>query len=376
MFVMRAITIPVAGPIDKDWASLRKALTESWSDATRLANWAVIELAKADEVRLPSDTKLPKFTPPYLYPGARLLVPHLATHSVVALLNSVIRKYQAERYERVWCGSRSLPSYRYPMPLPFPSQAVSVEWLSETERVPVMHVNIAGTRMSLRLRGGAEFRRQLALFAQLVDGSGRLCEGAFMRQPVSENANRPSIQVRAPGGGGKQHHRIMAKLVGWFPRQERQASGLIIARTTATSLWRVDLETGEPWLYHADHIARAIAIHRSRLDRLSDDQKFERRPNRVERMPINEFREVLCRRQNNRLDTFCHTAAKELVAFALRQRAASLSYDDSIKDYLPSFPWFKLAALVAEKCNAAGITFASGAVIEKPLDPLASTQDA
>jgi hypothetical protein len=70
-YLLRAVTIPVAGPVDGTWEELRESLRTAWQAATRLSNWAIRELAKADIVRTPEMKKLPRMAAVYLYPGAR-----------------------------------------------------------------------------------------------------------------------------------------------------------------------------------------------------------------------------------------------------------------------------------------------------------------
>jgi hypothetical protein len=125
-YVLRAVTIPVVGPVGATWPELREALKVCWRDATRLANWAVCELAKADCVRSPEMQKLPKPPAVYLYPGAREFVPGLDPGSVVAILHTVEQRYRRRRYETHWRGSASLANYHYPTPYPVRSRDWSV----------------------------------------------------------------------------------------------------------------------------------------------------------------------------------------------------------------------------------------------------------
>src|SRR5690606_7172144 len=112
---------------DAGWADLRTALKTCWNAATRVANWAVAELAKQEPPRLPGDEKIPPAPKLYLYPGARALAPEMDPQSVTALLSTVERKYRARRLASIWRRDESLPSYRYPVPYPVHNQGWRVE---------------------------------------------------------------------------------------------------------------------------------------------------------------------------------------------------------------------------------------------------------
>lgn len=96
--MLRAVTIPVAGPTDCEWQELREALRSCWANATTVANWATTELYKSDIVRTPAMERLPKYPERiYLYPGARRVAPEMDPTSVTSLLQAVESKYRKRR---------------------------------------------------------------------------------------------------------------------------------------------------------------------------------------------------------------------------------------------------------------------------------------
>lgn len=347
-FVLRSITFPIVGPLDSsDWPALRDALAKAWGDSTRLANWLMTEQSKSDRVRLPTDEKLWKAPNPYQYPHARNVCPTMASQSVVALCNQVQRKYNAMRIEVVWRGSASLPSFRYPVPYPLPAQSWSARWLSETEKVPVISVPISGTRFDLRLRGSAEFSRQLKAFDALTTGKAVKCEMAIYRKSVSESRHR---------NGDGPHSCVMVKLVMWLPAETKKSGDkVLVLRRPADSFWRAEIPNRDPWLLHCDHLKSWIIGHEKRLQRFGDDTKFEKRWPATIRENMNTRREEVVRRQHNRLDSFSHNATKMLAAFASRQGVAKVVYENIDGGYLPSFPWFKLCELLKYKLCERGI---------------------
>ena len=74
-FVLRAVALPVSGPVDGSWAELRDALHTAFAETTRCANWLVTELYARDAKREPADARLRAMPRVYLYPEARQLFP-------------------------------------------------------------------------------------------------------------------------------------------------------------------------------------------------------------------------------------------------------------------------------------------------------------
>lgn len=397
-FRLRTITFPVIGILNPEfatpkerWEAFREAMRQAWGQSTRLANWAVCELAKADIMRHKNDEKLPAMPLISLY---QLWQKHYereewagAAQSANALMRSVELKYRKTRLDTVWFGTAVLPRYRYPMPYPCHNAAWKAEyqsWTSEDgqiSKVPTVNVAIAGKRWQIRLRGGRERARQLKAFQQILAGQAVEGELSIYRRRASEGAHRPTQTDRAPGGGAKVSYRIMVKIAAWLPRpwveevdlsaspgtsieeklraiERRGRQGTMELRTANNALFvAVMPEREDPWLLHADHVWRWIARHRRILDRLSDDTKAEvRSPKRKKRQLLDRL-EVLTHRQRCRMDTFIHTAARMVVGAADRYNILEIRYDDSNKRYFHEFPWFRLRQLIQEKALDLAIEF-------------------
>lgn len=358
-FMLRAVTLPVAGPLDREqWPMLRELLQKGWAQTTALANWAVAALSRSDIVRMPDMEKMPKFTMPYLYTEARKLFPEMTPSSVVAVLNTVQQRYLKCRYDVVWKRSMSLPSYRFPTPYPLPAQAWSARYLSEEQKVPIVSVSIAGQRLDVRLRGGPEFRRQLASFAQLVEGSAKACELAIYRASVSANSNLQTVTDHAaPGGARKEHHRIMMKLVMWLPKMatgKQKEKPLTLQRGEDCFLILRD-EAGSEFKLNGDQVVRWILEHRDRLHRLAEDTKYEKRLPPAEQTSLGEYRAKLCHKQNHRLETFCHQSSLMIAERARRQKVTQITWDQKVTPFLSSFPWTQFQTMLEYKLRERGI---------------------
>ena len=264
-YILRAVTIPIAGPIDGTWKELRESLKIVWRAATRLSNWAVTELAKADIVRTAEMTKLPKPPKNYLYPGARAMAPEIDSGSVVAILHSVEGKWRAKRFNVTWLAKESLPNYRYPTPYPIRPH----DWRCEKDgEIIMVNARLAGRRWKLRLRGGHQFRRQLASVHQLLAGEAIGAELALYERRSNGNDRRPQSTGR-DSGGQKCVSRLMCKMVMWLPRKEtgKQKTGTLVVRTDTESLLvALDIKGEKLWVENCDQVRRWTAEHSRRLN--------------------------------------------------------------------------------------------------------------
>src|ERR1039458_8306933 len=80
-YVLRAISMPVASPLDCSWEDLRKALRTMWAQTTAASNWMMTELYARD-VRRGAEEKMPPMARVYLYPEARGRFPALPSRTV------------------------------------------------------------------------------------------------------------------------------------------------------------------------------------------------------------------------------------------------------------------------------------------------------
>lgn len=348
---LRAITVPIAGLVGMEWVELRKRLAEQWNATTRLANWTIRELAKREPARTADMEKMPAMERIYLYPEARQLAPELGTATTVSILQAVERKYRARRYHTAWLCKESLPSMRYPVPCPVHNQAWKIA-VDDDGGALLLSVLLGAGRITLRLRGGPGFRAAREVLVRVAAGEYAKGELAIFQKPASNSRHRP-------GGVGHSPTAVMAKMIVWLPRkQARGQRGTLHVRTSGESLLVYHVDQGEIKYYHADQVRRWVAEHRKKLDRLSDDTKYEKRwPARVRR-GIAERREKWCRKQNNRLDSFCHQTSAMIAGFAERVKVEKIEYDDTDKSFCESFPWGRLRDMIVQKLPA-GVDFSA-----------------
>ena len=356
-FKIRSLVLAVSSPMDLRWDEFRERLDAAWVMTTQLANSAVTELALQEPAREPGMTRMPKAPNPYLYPWARAQFPELEPQSVVATLHTVQATYNKFRLDVFWRRSRSLPQFRYPTPLPIPGQSVGLKWLSDTEKVPVLSFRLGGERIRLKLtaKHQTNFKRALGM---LISGDAKLCEAAIYRK-VSHGTHRQGMTTRKAGGGQRIQSQILVKLAGWFPIEsntEPDATHTLELRTENDSFVSASISGSDRWVLRADHVKRWIVSYTDRLQRLSDDQKYERQ-SRKRRLPIDEYRAKLAEKHHRRLSSFLAQSCADILGYAERNGCRELRWTRENCDFLPSFPWFQFEALLERGAGERGIEF-------------------
>jgi len=297
--VLRAITMQVASPSDgsdSNWKDFRVELKAMWAATTQACNWMSTELY-AQDVRRNAEDKMPPMTRVYLYPKARLRFPSLPSQTVSALENTVQAKYRAKRYDVIWRCAAALATYRYPIPFPIPNQG----WTASIESdKPIVRARIGERPWELRLKARARFRRQVNAFRQIANGDAIQGEMVLM-----ESGND-----------------VACKLVAWFPRRAQATrTGTLVARSASENILIALNEKNEKlWVYNGDQLPRWAAEHRDQLQRWSEDQKAEHRPD----PPFAERRGHAAAKYNQRMASACHAIAAMLVGYADRRRFAAV----------------------------------------------------
>lgn len=374
-FVLRAVEFPVVGPIGADWKELRESIAKAWGQSREISNWFLDELYAADVRRTPETVKLPAMPKNYLYPKARERFPHAPSALLVAIEHAVAGKYRAARYKLLWTGEATLPEYRYPVPYP----VAGANWRAETiDESPCIKVPIAGQRFTLRLRGGAEFRRQLAAFRQIESGDAVAGELTLYRKRAKESDGRNGVKKN-----GRVQWRIMAKLVAWLPRKEQtnkpNADRFFNLRTDVDCfLYGVLQDREQPWILNADRVRDWHYQHRRWLQRMAEDSKAEtRKPKRRRKRVLAEY-DRRAEKYRNRMKSFIQETAAAVAAFAVRSRVTRVKFERAEKEFVDSFPWFQFVERLKIKLDEAGIEFfcdkdnASAEVESETLEPLES----
>lgn len=334
-YVVRAVTIPVAEPMDATKDEMWEALRKCWQASTAAANLAVAELFKAEPVRKPGDEKCPPMPRTYLY---GVIPPSLAGMDPVShtcLLTAVERKWRKTRFDIIWCRKAALPVYRYPMPYPVPH----TNWEAERTQdgASLVKCRFAGRWWTLRLRSGKGLHGPIAQHRMIADGQAIGTELSLL-----------------PDKDGKK---LMCKMVAWFPRRPRDLISTIVATAKTTGDAFLVVTIGDRiWRLNGDGIRNKILNYNDLRQRSAEDLKFEKRwPKDVRRLMLEDQRS-LAQVEHNRLSDWIGTSTKSVVGYVKRQGVRSLILDLTDKSYLESFPWFRWTETLRYKLDAEKIT--------------------
>jgi hypothetical protein len=334
-FILRAVSLPVASPLDCTWDELNESLHALWAVTTQASNWLMTELYAKDVRRFAGEEKMPAMAGVYLYPKARERFPDLPSQTVAAMEKAITQKYKALRKDIIWTCRRSLPTYRYPSPFPIPGQGWSI---ALDNGQPIISVPIGGKeRIHLRLRGAAGgFHRQLKAVKQIVSGEAEQGQVDIYRQGHGKGAT------------------IMVKMVAWLPRTamaEREVNTLFVRSTAEAMAVALNVKDEALWTYHGNQIPGWSIEHKKRLQDWADDTKAEHRPT----PPFERLRNHASERYHHRMQTAAHELAAMIVNYAVRRRFRAIRWDDSIRTFAPDFVWADLKGKLATKADAASI---------------------
>jgi hypothetical protein len=355
-YILRTITFPVVGPIDRDWSQLREALARAWKQSTELANWALSEFAKADVVRSMDMKKLPPMHQVYLYPVARTRIPEMASQGVAAVLRSVEQRYRKQRFAIVWLSEATLSPYRYPFPYAVQNQGWRA-YYGENGEV-LIDVPLIEGRYILKLKRGNHFRWQLAAFDMIVKGKAVKGELQIYRQRANSGDHRSGIEDRQAGGGARIHYRVMARLTAWLPRVQNSQTrqGTLLVHTDQDAFCVAEIEGQDtPWRLNGDHIKRWMSEHKKHIQRLWEDNKLKNYPVVKARPRCAERRAAFIEKHQRRINTWCHEVVAALANLADRQRVIEVCYNDCDHRFAPDFPWSRISTLLARKLEEHGI---------------------
>jgi hypothetical protein len=380
-FILRSIALPVSGPADGTWPELRLALHTAFGETTRCSNWLMTQFFVRDRQREPHDAQLPAMCRIYLYPEARTLFPALASQTLASLERQVLARYRAARLALVWRHAVSLPTYRYPVPLPLPARMWS---LARHDQRWHVSVRLGDRRWSLRLRQGPGMVRQLRLLEQVAAGTVEAGE-ATLYQIASHRGDHRSESAT--------DRRLMVKVAVWLARHDGTAidlgrkttntpamtAGVLIVRTASDAFLTAHLATVTPapiddsiravggsgpyvaprtesndsWTLRGEQVRRWIVEAARRRQHLHEDLARTRRYGHVPDVVNVERRRA--GRLRRRLHDWTHRATASLIAWASRRGVTTIVWDGAVGGYLPTYPWQQFVTTLTDKAAVTGI---------------------
>ncbi len=348
----------------------------SWRISTRTANWMLSEMFSLD--REPWETgdngkeKLGKVPDVKHLPAiGRAKFPEMESQSFYSLLQKVQAKYREHRWE-IHTGRESLPSYRYPTPLPVPANIAEIRigkgsYLEKGMPIEVDQVQVqipfadqergrGRVWYTVGLTCNAGFSKFLKAVKRVLDGDGLFGEVSFYERAAG-GGNALDKSRDTPTANNKAT-RIFCAITVWLPKDSYESDREMKVATGEGSLFRAEVEGREiPWTLNEDQVLGWVHARRRVNQRFSEDRKFERRRSREDKADLSSAQHEACQKFDNRINDFLHKASAMLVGLAVRNRVRTLTYNDNDHQFAPQFPWHKLKTLVQQKCFQNSITF-------------------
>lgn len=367
-FLTRAVTLAVAGPAEDGnptekeaaWKELRERLSRAWSAAGRLANWSVTQLLKNDSFRVADQKKMAKMPITYLY-GLFGQYPDRSDWDggasiAQSVMRSVEQDWRSDRYSVLWEASRSPRTYKFPAPLPVPAQNWSCS-INE-QGIAVVSLGCPGGRINVRLVNDRTAGYQRARLRMLANGEVRCGEACIYAVPSNSQHWTSGMTIRARRGRDRMPFRVMVKLIGSFPKNAALAgelAGILRVRTGRTSFLIAEQDGHEPWRLNGDDIRLRIVGHMIRLQRGRDDAKKERRYGEEDADFGAMDMSAMCSKHDNWKKSMMDRVSSELANLAQRRRVAVVEWDDTIREFLPKYPWYEFREMVRRKLDERGI---------------------
>jgi hypothetical protein len=273
------------------------------------------------------------------------------------ILDQVQNRYVQHRYDILWRRIRSPEHYADPAPWPIAGDMWHETRLDEAEK-PCIRVTLPGGQVEIPMRGGPEFARQLDQFKKMIPlkKNPKECSQVVIYwRRCSNSAHRPTLTLHGVPG------RVMVKMVADVTIAKPQGNRTMVLLTDPNAFWVADLDGRQAWVLNNDHWRRCVGQHQEhlcRLQRLREDAKAEKRISR-QASEQQEKLAALCHKDHNRLASFTHEAAANVVNFAIRQKVGEIIYLDRDKGFIPQFPWRLLHDKLQAKCVVSGIDFYS-----------------
>lgn len=335
-YVLRAVTVPIAGPLEATWAELGATLREAWGATTAAANWMVTELYARDIRRDGTLTHLPPMRRVTLYPAARANFPSLAPIHLTSIIQQVERTYREQRYELLWTGRRSLALHRYPVPMPLHAQGWRLHPPDPQNGSMVLDVRLGESWSALRLQAGPRFRRQARELRALQSGLALSQTGALyaIRSHIGDHRHQETAQ------------RVMVKLMGWFPIARAMGTRRLVVSTAISDLFLLRVDGRLVETVHGDELRRVIGSYETRRARADNKLAVAHRA-----------------KQAHRIQSVCQQHAAHVAHLARVHHCGVVEYEDEERGFCDPCPWTKLRLWLQSAVERQGIvfTYASGA---------------
>jgi hypothetical protein len=342
-----------------------------WMETKQAADLAVVEFLRQEELPI-VDGKFGLLDMTIVIEKVKAVFSHLPKHVAGTLVLRVLGEYRKNRYNALVRGDHRMLSHKFGFPIlistgkwfpkPF-EEGVSnprIEVVLGKEEGSDRRGKYSNQRLVLELCGGKGYQTYLDHFKKLL--SGEVSGGEL------------ALKAERAAGSSLSATQVFANLhLEMLVAMPQAAHGSLYVATDDKSFLCARVKDSRLWRMNADHlpkqfralsatlakVPRWVEQHDRRLQRFSDDLKFETRTIPSGSQAVAVVRARFVERQHNRINSFIEMVTAAVTEYACRRHYAEIVYNDSRRKTFGGahFPWCQLELRLRQKAEARGMTF-------------------
>ena len=349
-YVPRSMRLPIASVVlesateDREggWKAFWAALRSAWGDATRYANLCLSHFAAKDFavplVKAPDGKlSLPKIEQEMQNAWRREVYalhhdfPAIDATTAAAIALECWNTWKKWRWDVRITGKRSLPTFRFPLPLPMPAQGI--RWsIDAGNGWTTMRIRVNGQAFLCRLSASHKYNWAAQTVRQAIAES-RTGEVSML---LRDNQPWVAISVNVPKR----------------PRGMLDPDRTLAVKMGGGDLFRAVVADAERvWTLHADDFLPRVSRWDEQRQRISDDRKFERRRGKS-RQRYQAMSDRRVHAHHDWLTVQLHRRSRELVEFARRNGCGRIEIGATP---IPGLPNHVLLERIRQKADEAGM---------------------
>lgn len=320
--MIRTICIPIAECISHTKSELYAMLRRSLDASRSVANVSATECLRQDDITQDKCGKL------YTYPRCKDMYAG-CSFMIASVCRAVEKCYRQDRWQ-MKRGIRATRSYRsMPWPMLNNESCSTLQVYDEGEYLTAK-IKLLDGHVVVRLAGGSNYRDQIRGLRKAIE-LDVICDSKLWIDRSHKAILGMSVDL--PNKEAKERNEVVQVVSGI----DYLAAMLMPRRQY-------------PFTINADDVQqwKAESVRRNQRWRQARKQGVNRRRLREESSAFAE-------KMQRRLKSKTHEIASQIVAKADRANAKTIELDFTVKSYLPSFPWYDLAAKIKYKSTMVGI---------------------
>ena len=266
------------------------------------------------------------------YAAASEVFPSGCSQSLSALVSRAMDRYKTIR-SQIASGRASTPTAKSsPWPVKHNKSSNHFELKEQSGGAIVAKVKMLAKWWEVRLRGGSNYRDQLRGLRKAIE---------------MDSYGDSSIWIDRRGSA------VIGVCVQVSPIERPRTGETLLVATSQSHLLTASMPRSPvPFVITGDEARKWDEERFRRLQRLRQDRKAG-----APRRRLREQFAAISHKNRHRLQSLCHRVTRQMVDYAVRQGADEIIYDDTVKSFLKTFPWYQMKSMLKYKCQGAGLRF-------------------